>query len=62
MTELIIGQYSQEFSHCFAESSLSGWLKENNIPALYGIDTHALIKKIRTRNALLDKILSGKVW
>ncbi|CAG8518924.1 15113_t:CDS:10 [Funneliformis mosseae] len=57
---LIIGQYSQEFSHYLAKSSLSDWLKENNIPALYGIDTRALTKKIRTKGVLLGKILFTK--
>ena len=45
ITGLIIGQYSQEFSHYLAKSS-SSWFKENNIPALYGIDTRAFTEKI----------------
>src|SRR2546421_3585741 len=60
ITGLIIGQYSQDFSHYLAKSSLSDWLKENKIPALYGIDTRALTKKIRTKGALLGKILFTK--
>ncbi|CAB4376032.1 unnamed protein product [Rhizophagus irregularis] len=60
VTGLIIGQYSQDFSHYLAKSSLSDWLKENNVPALYGIDTRALTKKIRTKGVLLGKILFPK--
>jgi carbamoyl-phosphate synthase/aspartate carbamoyltransferase len=60
VTGLIIGQYSQDFSHYLAKSSLSKWLKENNVPALYGIDTRALTKKIRTKGALLGKIIFPK--
>jgi carbamoyl-phosphate synthase/aspartate carbamoyltransferase len=60
ITGLIIGQYSQDFSHYLAKSSLSDWLKENNVPALYGIDTRALTKKIRTKGVLLGKILFPK--
>ncbi|OUM57013.1 hypothetical protein PIROE2DRAFT_55277 [Piromyces sp. E2] len=51
---LIIGQYSLDFSHYLAQSSLSDWLKENDVPALYGIDTRALTKKIRTQGELDD--------
>jgi len=32
-------------------------LKENNVPALYGIDTRALTKKIRDKGVLLGKII-----
>ena len=36
--------------------SLSRWLQQHNIPALYGIDTRALTKKIRVEGAMLGKI------
>ncbi|ORY94701.1 hypothetical protein BCR43DRAFT_525865 [Syncephalastrum racemosum] len=57
---LIVGNYSPDYSHFLAETSLSAWLKENNIPALYGIDTRALTKKIRMQGVLLAKILLPK--
>jgi carbamoyl-phosphate synthase/aspartate carbamoyltransferase len=57
---LIIGQYSLDYSHYLAKSSLSDWLKENNVPALYGIDTRALTKKIRNKGVMLGKILFQK--
>ncbi|KAL1919958.1 uncharacterized protein VTP21DRAFT_1890 [Calcarisporiella thermophila] len=57
---LIVGQYSQDYSHYLATSSLSQWLKENNVPAIYGIDTRALTKKIRTQGVMLGKILFPK--
>jgi carbamoyl-phosphate synthase/aspartate carbamoyltransferase len=57
---LIVGSYAQDYSHFLAASSLSTWLKENNIPALYGIDTRAMTKKIRTQGVLLGKILLPK--
>ncbi|KAI8991979.1 hypothetical protein BDF20DRAFT_909680 [Mycotypha africana] len=57
---LIVGNYAQDYSHYLADSSLSVWLKENNIPALYGIDTRAMTKKIRTQGVLLGKILFPK--
>ncbi|ORZ40002.1 protein URA1 [Catenaria anguillulae PL171] len=57
---LIVGQYSQEYSHWLATSSLADWLKENNVPGIYGIDTRAITKKIRTKGVLLGKLLFPK--
>ncbi|KAF9431575.1 hypothetical protein BGZ76_000134, partial [Entomortierella beljakovae] len=54
---LIVGQYSQDYSHYLATSSLGAWLKEYNIPAIYGIDTRAMTKKIRSQGVMLGKIL-----
>lgn len=58
---LIVGSYSHDFSHHLADSSLGTWLKEQNIPALYGIDTRVLTKKIRERGSMLGKVLMPKV-
>src|SRR6266576_6880804 len=44
---LVIGYYSEDFSHFLASSSLGAWLKENDVPALCGVDTRALTKRIR---------------
>ncbi|KAJ3312934.1 hypothetical protein HDV04_002591 [Boothiomyces sp. JEL0838] len=57
---LIVGIYSQDFSHYLASSSLSDWLKEQNIPALYGVDTRVLTKKIRTQGSMLGKVVFPK--
>ncbi|KAI8845118.1 hypothetical protein BJ741DRAFT_659217 [Chytriomyces cf. hyalinus JEL632] len=58
---LIVGQYSEEYAHYLADSSLAVWLKQNKIPALSGIDTRALTKRIRSHNgALLAKVLFPK--
>ncbi|KAJ8326116.1 Carbamoyl-phosphate synthase [Batrachochytrium dendrobatidis] len=57
---LVVGFYSDDFSHYLATSSLSEWLKENNIPAISGVDTRALTKKIRTHGVLLGKLLFPK--
>ncbi|KAF8948128.1 hypothetical protein BGZ47_006386 [Haplosporangium gracile] len=54
---LIVGQYSQDYSHHLATSSLGAWLKEYNIPAIYGIDTRAMTKKIRSQGVMLGKVL-----
>jgi carbamoyl-phosphate synthase small subunit len=55
---LIVSDYSFEYSHWNASESLDEWLKRNNIPGIYGIDTRALTKRIRVKGAMLGKIES----
>jgi carbamoyl-phosphate synthase/aspartate carbamoyltransferase len=55
---LIVGYYSEEFSHFLAASSLGAWLKENGIPAIQGVDTRALTKRIRERGSLPGRLLA----
>ena len=55
---LVIGYYSEDFSHFLATSSLGAWLKENGIPAIYGVDTRSLTKKIREKGSMLGKLLA----
>ncbi|KAI8869908.1 carbamoyl-phosphate synth [Ramicandelaber brevisporus] len=54
---LVVGQYTAEFSHYLATSSLGAWLKREGIPGIGGIDTRALTKHIREKGALLGKIV-----
>lgn len=56
ITGLIISDYSFEFSHWNAEKSLGEWLKENQVPGLYDIDTRALTKILREKGSLKGKI------
>ena len=44
---LIISEYSEKNSHHSSVKSLSSWLRDNEIPALSGIDTRLLTKYIR---------------
>jgi len=44
---VICASYSEEFSHHAAVSSLGSWLRREGIPALTGVDTRALTKRIR---------------
>lgn len=55
---LIVNEYSANFNHWNAEKSLSDWLKENQIPAISGIDTRELTKKIREHGTILGKIIT----
>ncbi len=53
---LVVTEYSEEYSHDDAKHSLAEWLKKNKIPALTGIDTRALTKKLRERGVMLGAI------
>lgn len=53
---LVISYESVAFSHWNATQSLSNWLKKHNIPGLYGVDTRAIIKKIREHGTVLGSL------
>ena len=53
---LIVTRYVKETSHWQSTKSLGDWLKEENIPALEGIDTRALTKIIREKGVMKGKI------
>ncbi|XP_075036384.1 carbamoyl-phosphate synthase [ammonia], mitochondrial [Mixophyes fleayi] len=53
---LLVLDYSHEYSHWGAVKSLSEWLHEEKVPALCGIDTRMLAKKIRDKGTILGKI------
>lgn len=55
---LVVASYSgEDYSHHLATSSLGTWLKEQGIPAMYGVDTRALTKRIREQGSMLGKML-----
>lgn len=54
---LIISDYSTEYSHWNATKSLGDWLKENNVPGIFDIDTRALTKILREKGSMLGKIV-----
>ena len=51
---VIFQDYSHHYSHWEAKSSLGDLLKEEGVPALGGIDTRLLTKKIRDKGELLS--------
>ena len=58
---LVVASYSgEDYSHHLATSSLGTWLKEQDVPAMYGVDTRALTKKIREKGSMLGKMLIEK--
>ncbi|UNI21859.1 Carbamoyl-phosphate synthase [Purpureocillium takamizusanense] len=46
----------EDYSHFLAASSLGTWLKEQGVPAMYGVDTRCLTKKIREKGSMLGKM------
>ncbi|KAI4165542.1 MAG: hypothetical protein LQ342_000955 [Letrouitia transgressa] len=55
---LIVASYAgEDYSHHLASSSLGTWLKEQGVPAMYGVDTRALTKRIRKNGSMLGKLL-----
>ena len=56
---LVVNYYSEEHSHWNAAKSLGDWLKEYNIPGIFGVDTRMLTKKLREKGAMLGKNRGG---
>ncbi|KAF2396629.1 carbamoyl-phosphate synth [Trichodelitschia bisporula] len=55
---LVVATYAgEEYSHYLASSSLGTWLKEQGVPAIYGVDTRALTKRIRDEGSMLGRLL-----
>ena len=54
---LIVSDFSFDYSHWNANKSLSDWLKENKVPAVYGIDTRELTKLVREKGTMLGKLV-----
>ena len=59
---LIVQDYSPQYSHWNAVESLGNWLKEENIPAIYGVDTRKLTKVLRQQGSLLGKIVFDSIF
>lgn len=53
---LVVADYSKTYSHWNAVQSLGQWLAEAGIPAIYGVDTRELTKKLREKGSFLGKI------
>uniref|UniRef100_A0A087XCA4 Carbamoyl phosphate synthase arginine-specific large chain n=1 Tax=Poecilia formosa TaxID=48698 RepID=A0A087XCA4_POEFO len=53
---LLVQDYSHEYSHWNSVKSLGQWLQEEQVPALFGIDTRMLTKIIRDKGTVLAKI------
>jgi carbamoyl-phosphate synthase small subunit len=54
---LIVDEFSRNAFHWGSKKTLQAWLVENKIPAICGIDTRALTKKLREKGVMLGKIM-----
>jgi carbamoyl-phosphate synthase small subunit len=57
----IVSDYSENYSHWNAEESLGDWLKSQEIPGIYGIDTRELTQILREKGTMLGKIIIDDV-
>lgn len=57
---LVVSEYSKAYSHADAKLSLSTWLKRSGIPAITGVDTRALTKKLREHGVMLGALTEKK--
>jgi carbamoyl-phosphate synthase small subunit len=58
---LIVSQYSEKYNHWDARESLAQFLKRNKVPAITGVDTRKLTKKLREKGVMLGKITFGSL-
>lgn len=54
---LVVGEICETPSHWRQTRTLSKWMKEQNIPGIYEIDTRALTKIIREKGTILGRIV-----
>ncbi len=57
ISALVISSLSKEHSHWNSSCSLDEWLHSHKIPAIEGVDTRALTKKLREHGVMLGKII-----
>lgn len=57
---LVVAHYTERYSHWLAKSSLGQWLKELGVPAIYGVDTRALTKRLREKGSTLGRLALQK--
>ena len=54
---IIVGDYSEEYSHWNAVESLADWLKREQVPGITGIDTRELTKVLREHGVMMGRIV-----
>ncbi|ODV95474.1 hypothetical protein PACTADRAFT_43112 [Pachysolen tannophilus NRRL Y-2460] len=57
---LVVAHYTEEYSHYLAKSSLGQWLQEQGVPAIYGVDTRNLTKRLREKGSTLGRLALQK--
>lgn len=52
-----MGEYCDYPSHWRKQQTLSEWMVQENVPGIQGVDTRALVKKIREKGSCLGKMV-----
>ncbi|MDQ7781196.1 MAG: glutamine-hydrolyzing carbamoyl-phosphate synthase small subunit [Planctomycetota bacterium] len=60
VTALVVSDYSEEYSHWAAKTSLDSWLAKEGVPALTGVDTRRLTRRLREKGVMLGKVVVDK--
>jgi carbamoyl-phosphate synthase small subunit len=55
----IVSELCSHPSHASSQKSVDDWLRENGVPAIAGIDTRALTKKLRVHGVMTGLIAAG---
>ena len=53
---LVVANYSETYSHHDAVQSLADWCKASGVPAIQGVDTRVITKKLREKGAMLGQL------
>ena len=53
---LVVSEICVDHSHWSSVKSLSEWLHEERVPALFGVDTRAVTRRLRERGSLIGSI------
>jgi carbamoyl-phosphate synthase small subunit len=56
VTGLVVSEHSARYSHHDAARSLDDWLRKAEVPAISGVDTRALTKRLREKGTMLGKL------
>ena len=56
---LVVSEYSENYSHHDAKESLADWLKASGVPAITGVDTRALTKRLREHGVMLGQLVQS---
>lgn len=53
---LVVNRYEEKFSHHEAVRSLGQWLNQCQVPAIFGVDTRRLTKRLREQGTMRGKL------
>lgn len=57
---VVLSDHPNDYSHWNAKRSLPDWMKEHDVPGIFGVDTRQLTRKLRESGTMLGKIVRDK--